>query len=218
MGIRLTFHSYLALLLGFLVVSLTADAWARAGGGSSSGSRGSRSYSSPSRSYSTPTPSAPSATPYTPPTAPLPAAPAPAAAGGFLRSLAGGVVGGLLGGMLFRSLGFAGGAGGFGGGFGMMDLLLLGGIAFLIYWMVRRRRAAVATAGGPAFPDTGALYTGGGRVLPVRRCPIAPRGCSTSARWTPASTRPPFGKLPATSSSRSRPPGCTGTSTGCGRS
>jgi predicted lipid-binding transport protein (Tim44 family) len=31
---------------------------------------------------------------------------------------------------------------GAGGGFGMMDLLLLAGIAYLIYWFVRRRRAA----------------------------------------------------------------------------
>jgi predicted lipid-binding transport protein (Tim44 family) len=57
--------------------------------------------------------------------------------------MAGGIVGGLLGGMLFRSLGFAGGMGeGFGGGFGMMDLLLLAGIAYLIFWFVRRKRAA----------------------------------------------------------------------------
>jgi predicted lipid-binding transport protein (Tim44 family) len=74
----------------------------------------------------------------------------PAPAGGFMRGLAGGIVGGLLGGMLFRSLGFAGGMGdGFGGGFGMMDLLLLAGIAYLIFWFVRRKRTmqeAPATA------------------------------------------------------------------------
>jgi len=55
--------------------------------------------------------------------------------------MAGGILGGLLGGMLFSSLGFAGGTGGFGGGFGLMDLLLLAGIAYLIYWFVRRGRA-----------------------------------------------------------------------------
>ncbi|HYL80455.1 MAG TPA: Tim44 domain-containing protein, partial [Candidatus Acidoferrum sp.] len=59
---------------------------------------------------------------------------------GFFRSLAGGVLGGFLGGMLFRSLGFAGGEGGAGGGFGMFDLLLLVGIGYLIFWMVRRNR------------------------------------------------------------------------------
>jgi predicted lipid-binding transport protein (Tim44 family) len=60
-----------------------------------------------------------------------------------MRGLAGGIVGGLLGGMLFWSLGFAGGMGeGFGSGFGMMDLLLLAGIAYLIFWFIRRKRAA----------------------------------------------------------------------------
>jgi predicted lipid-binding transport protein (Tim44 family) len=62
--------------------------------------------------------------------------------GGVWRSLAGGVVGGILGGMLFRSLGFAGGSGGSGGGFGLFELLLLAGIAYLIYWIVRRRRTS----------------------------------------------------------------------------
>jgi len=55
--------------------------------------------------------------------------------------MAGGVVGGLLGGILFRSLGFAGGfGGGAGGGFGLFDLLLLVGIGYLIFWIVRRNR------------------------------------------------------------------------------
>jgi predicted lipid-binding transport protein (Tim44 family) len=51
--------------------------------------------------------------------------------------MAGGLAGGLLGGMLFRSLGFGGG---YGGGFGMFDLLLLVGIGYLIFWIVRRSR------------------------------------------------------------------------------
>ena len=131
------------VILAVLVMVVPDEAWARAGGGMSSGSRGSRSFSSPSRTYSAPAPS-PSTRP-TPAPAPAPMA-QPAPAGGFLRSMAGGIVGGLLGGMLFRSLGFAGGAGGAdgagGGGFGMMDLLLLAGIAYLIYWFVRRKRAA----------------------------------------------------------------------------
>ncbi len=49
--------------------------------------------------------------------------------------------------MLFRSLGFAGGYGGFGSGFGLLDILLLGGIAYVIYWVVRRgQRTEEATA------------------------------------------------------------------------
>ena len=133
------------LLSGVVILTVLAmvvpdEVWARAGGGMSSGSRGTRSYSSPSRTYSAPSPSTSPSTRPTPAPAPM-AQPAPA--GGFLRSMAGGIVGGLLGGMLFRSLGFAGGADGAGGGgFGMMDLLLLAGIAYLIYWFVRRKRAA----------------------------------------------------------------------------
>lgn len=138
-------------ILALAATMLPEEAWARAGGGISSGSRGSRSYSSPSRTYSAPMPR-PSPTPGTMPSpSPAPAPMAqPAPSGGFMRSLAGGLVGGLLGGMLFRGLGFAGTGEGFGGGFGMMDLLLLAGIAYLIFWLVRRNRSrgAEATAYG----------------------------------------------------------------------
>jgi predicted lipid-binding transport protein (Tim44 family) len=137
----------LLALVAILALALPQDAWARAGGGGSIGSTGSRSFSSPSRSYSAPS------QPTSPITQPRPASPPlsqPSPMGGFWRSVAGGVAGGLLGGMLFRSLGFAGGfgGGGFGGGFGLFDLLLLAGIGYLIYWMVRRNRAREAPAGG----------------------------------------------------------------------
>jgi predicted lipid-binding transport protein (Tim44 family) len=133
----------LVAVVAMIAMLVPDEAWARAGGGMSSGSRGSRSFSSPSRSYSAPS-SSPSSQPFTQPrpaTAPAPMA-QPAPAGGFLRGIAGGVLGGLLGGMLFSSLGFAGGhGGGFGGGFGLMDLLLLVGIGYLIFWFIRRNRA-----------------------------------------------------------------------------
>ena len=46
----------------------------------------------------------------------------------------GGIAGGLLGGMLFRSLGMSGGLGGAGGGgIGLFEILLIGGIIYLIY-------------------------------------------------------------------------------------
>ena len=51
--------------------------------------------------------------------------------------------------MLFRSLGFAGGFGGLGGGFGLFDLLLLAGIAFMIYTIVKRRRREEVPVTGP---------------------------------------------------------------------
>jgi predicted lipid-binding transport protein (Tim44 family) len=137
------------LAVGLVVLSMPDEAWCRAGGGFSGGSRGSRTYSGPSRSYSLPArPSSPSPAPAPQPsTSPSQSSPSPT--GGFWRSMAGGALGGILGGMLFRGMGFAGGAEGFGGGFGFMDLLLLGGIAYLIYWMVKRgRRSEEATAGG----------------------------------------------------------------------
>ncbi len=128
----------LGLIVLAAVVTLLAtefDAWARAGGGRSFGSRGFRSYSSPSRNYSRP--STP-AQPRTEAQSPLAAPASGMAGGGFMRSLAGGLVGGLLGGMLFRSMGFAG-FGGMGGGFGLMDMVILGGIGLAIYWVVKKR-------------------------------------------------------------------------------
>ncbi len=65
-----------------------------------------------------------------------------------MRSLAGGLIGGFLGGMLFRSLGFAG-FGGMGGGFGLMDFVILAGIGFAIYWIVKRRSQQEVPSEGP---------------------------------------------------------------------
>ncbi len=123
----------LAALLFISVPILEMDAHARAGGGRSFGSRGSGSFSRPSRSYSQPAQS------------PL-NRPAPSQqGGGFLRSMAGGLVGGVLGGMLFRSLGFGGGGAG-GGGIGLFEIILLAGIGYMIYAMIRKRRASANAA------------------------------------------------------------------------
>ena len=152
----------LVMAVGLLAITMPEAAWSRAGGGISSGSRGSRSFSSPSRSSTAPSrPSAPSAQPRPSP-APQPV-PSPAPAGGLWRSVAGGVLGGILGGMLFRSLGFAGGFGGFGGGFGLMDLLLLGGIGYLIYRVVKRGQRieeATATSSYSRMPSESHSYAG----------------------------------------------------------
>lgn len=136
----------------FFLSILEIDAWARAGGGRSSGSRGSRSYTPP---RATP---APAPAPVSPSQgsrqlgAPAAPAPSPFGGGGFLRSMAGGIVGGMIGGMLFRSLGFAGGGAsgaGTGGGIGMMDILLIGALLYGIYWFIKRRRKEAA-ASAPA--------------------------------------------------------------------
>jgi predicted lipid-binding transport protein (Tim44 family) len=142
-------------LLFLFAWAFQLDAWARAGGGSSSGSRGSRSMTAPTP-FTAPRPATPSTSPTRPYTAPGATAPQPApSSGSFMRSFGGGLLGGLAGGMLFRSLfggpaaqsGTGTGATG-GGGIGMMDILLLGGIAYLIYWYIKKkRRESEATAG-----------------------------------------------------------------------
>ncbi|HWI40940.1 MAG TPA: TIM44-like domain-containing protein, partial [Verrucomicrobiae bacterium] len=134
---KLAATATVAVALSCLTVSGTlSDAFARAGGGMTSGSRGSR-MTAPSRSYS---PSYNPA-PYQSPSPMQAPAPQPAG-GGFLRRMAGGMLGGFLGGMLFRGLGFAGP--GMGGGIGLFEILLLAGIAFFIFRMVQRRRSESA--------------------------------------------------------------------------
>lgn len=124
------------------LIFMTAEADARAGGGRSMGSRGSRSYSRPAAPSTAPSPY--QATPQQArPQGPSPFQQPQPAGGGFLRSMAGGLVGGMLGGMLFRSLGFGGGMGGMGGGgIGLFDILLLAGIGYLIYRFVKSKRQA----------------------------------------------------------------------------
>ncbi|OGU17317.1 MAG: transporter [Geobacteraceae bacterium GWC2_53_11] len=145
------------LLAAILLVSVTVlefDAHARAGGGSRSmGSRGSRSYSRPA-----------SPSPQPAPSRQQQAAPSPGfqqpAAGGFMRSMAGGIVGGMLGGMLFRSLGFSGMGGGMGGGgIGLFEIILLAGIAYLIYRYIKKRREAGSVSSFEPEPYRGGTVT-----------------------------------------------------------
>ncbi len=139
----------LTAVLFFSVTVLEFEAHARAGGGSRSmGSSGSRSYSRPvSPRPSTPQQAAPSPTFQQP------------AAGGFMRSMAGGIAGGLLGGMLFRSLGFSGMGGGMGGGgIGLFEIILLAGIGYLIYRYIKKKREENPTN---TFPYQG------GNVTPI---------------------------------------------------
>ena len=128
---------------------LVTDAWARAGGGSSGGSRGSRSYSAPAR---------PSQSPATPSKPPAPPSsfqqPQPQRSGwgaGLMGGLAGFALGGLLGSMFFGH----GMGGGLGGGIGLMEILLIGGGIFLLYRMMKNRQAATQPA-----PSYGQGYGG----------------------------------------------------------
>ncbi len=146
----LRFLALLTLVVAAGLYLTELDAFARAGGGMSSGSRGSRSFSSPSRPLTSPSQPRPGAPLTQPAPRPAPLTPAPATASPFWRSMAGGVLGGFLGAMLFRGILGAGGAGaageggaaGMGGaGIGLMDILLLAAIGFGIYWWVKKRRA-----------------------------------------------------------------------------
>jgi len=145
----------LSLLLMFAGAAvLVKDADARAGGGRSFGGSGSRSSAAPSRSYSSPNTGAPGQPSSQPPVQP--------GAGGFLRSMGGGLLGGLLGGMLFSSLGFGGTGGGFGGGgIGLIEIILIGGIGYWIYTRMANKRREAGLAYQAASPS-GAYQEGQG--------------------------------------------------------
>jgi predicted lipid-binding transport protein (Tim44 family) len=118
------------MFLGITV--LEPSAYARAGGSRSMGSSGSRSYSRPAAQPSQPRQQA----------APAPV-PFQQQGGGFMRSMAGGVMGGMLGSMLFSSFAGAGGGlgGGKGGGIGLFEILLLAGIGYFIYRYIKKKRS-----------------------------------------------------------------------------
>lgn len=125
----------LAAILFLSITLLEPSAHARAGGSRSMGSRGSRSYSRPASPSFQPRPSreqfAPRPNPFQ-----------QQAGGGFLRSMAGGIMGGMLGGMLFRGLGFAGN-GMNSGGIGIFEIALLAGIGYLIYRYIKKKDRVV---------------------------------------------------------------------------
>lgn len=133
-------------LVAMFCLGLTAEAWARAGGGRSMGSTGSRSFS-PSR------PSSPSGG-YNTYQQQRPQQPGPGqyqqpgmsglGGGGFMRGLAGGMLGGFVGSMLFRGLAGASpnGEGTESGGMGLLDFVLIGLLLYLAYRFFMRRRQA----------------------------------------------------------------------------
>ena len=142
-------YGLMVFSLFFLITYvMDLDAYARAGGGLSSGSRGSRSYSAPSSPSSSP--SSPSRQ-----AEPAPSSqPAPSQGGGFMKGIAGGLVGGMLGGMLFRSLGFGGDGGMSGGGIGLFEIILIAGILYGIWWYIKKRRRDAEATASPAYYST----------------------------------------------------------------
>lgn len=138
----------LFIFLFFFMWAMEMDAFARVGGSRSSGSRGTRSYSSPSQ------PSSPS--PTRQPTSPAqPLGPQmPQQQPSMWRGLAMGVAGGFLGSMLFSGLSHGMGMGGFGGsGFGLIEIVLIGGLLYIIYAYFKRKRQAESASA--AYYQTG---------------------------------------------------------------
>ncbi|HMK44786.1 MAG TPA: Tim44 domain-containing protein [Dissulfurispiraceae bacterium] len=132
----------IAVALAALFLTSTAfepDAWARAGGSKSSGSRGSRTMSTPKRPDAT-QPSRPSAEQQKSQTAVTPPASMPQPS--FGRSLLTAIAGGFIGSLIFGGLAHAmGGLGGFGGsGFGLIEILLIGGLLFFLFRMFRKKK------------------------------------------------------------------------------
>jgi predicted lipid-binding transport protein (Tim44 family) len=164
--------SLISLLMVLMIALLpAADAWARAGRGGFSGSRGSRSFSSPVR---------PSPSPIARP-APMPGQPpAPARPGwgaGLLGGIGGLLVGGLIGSMLFGGMGH-----GFGGGVGLLELLLIGGLAAFVIASLRRRREpepALAGYGGARVGGAQGWPTAAGAPADVLDTPGAPTDLET---------------------------------------
>ena len=137
------FIATLCTIAAALLISIAPqESHARVGGSRSIGSRGSRSYSTPASPPSQSSPYRQQTPQQAPsPSNPPPYQPPPPSGGGFFRGMAGGIAGGLLGGMLFHSLGMGGGWGGAGGGgFGLFEILVIGGIIYLVYRFLKNRR------------------------------------------------------------------------------
>ena len=145
----------LTTMMAAALVLAPSFADARAGSGSSSGSRGSRTYSAPPSTATAPSTAAPMERSLAPRNAPSgsPGAPmgAPARSGfgsGLMGGLAGGLIGVGLGGLLMGH-GFFGGGG---GGLGIIGMIIQFALLFFVArWLFRRffGRAQPAMAGMP---------------------------------------------------------------------
>lgn len=122
------------LFMSITVMELNAEA--RAGGSRSMGSRGARSYSRPATNYSQPSQTRQQVSPS-------PGSFQQQTGGGFMRGMAGGIMGGMLGSMLFGGVAGAGtGSMGGGGGIGLFEIVLLGGVGYLVFRYIKKKRAA----------------------------------------------------------------------------
>jgi len=141
---RFTILALFVALCFLFFVGMESLAFARAGGGRSSGSRGFSSGGTSGGTYRS-APSSPMGGYQQRPTTPTPSAPAPTTPSfgrSLLYGIGGGLIGGAIGSMLFGGHGFAGGGGGWGGGgFGFGDIMILLVVAGIVYFIVKRFRA-----------------------------------------------------------------------------
>jgi predicted lipid-binding transport protein (Tim44 family) len=170
-----SFRSAIAVAAAILIATAPtmtfAAAGSKSGGGMSAGSRGSQTYTAPPSSGTQR--AQPIERSATQPTATNPArgataagAPAAAGVGGWaqrnpmLAGIAGGFIGAGIGSLLFGGAGGLGG-GGFAGMLGMMlQLALIGGLAYLAFRMIKRRMggsipATLTTPEGATFRGSG---------------------------------------------------------------
>jgi predicted lipid-binding transport protein (Tim44 family) len=152
---------WLAVIAAMIIVAPSlADA--RAGGGTNSGSRGGNTGQAPAPTQTAPAakPIERSATPQQPAQTPATATPAsatPPAGGGFMarNPFLSGLMGGMLGAGLFGMMFGGGFSGGLGGGAGMLGLLLqvmlIGGLAYFAVRLFRGWSAARGQSAGPAY-------------------------------------------------------------------
>jgi predicted lipid-binding transport protein (Tim44 family) len=170
---------------GFLVASVLAAALAlapglalaRAGDGSSFGSRGLRTYSAPPSTSTAPYTAMPMQRSLTPQAAPAYNSPGYAAPGygygyggrsPFMSGLMGGLLGAGIGGMLFGH-GMFGGISGFGSIFGLLLQIFL--LVMIGRWVFRRFFAQPAMAGGSLFSRMGMPSGGPPRAVPLAGTP-----------------------------------------------
>jgi len=122
-----------SVMMMLLAVCLwTQDAWGRAGGGKSTGSRGSRSHSAPDKPGQSPSSANQQAVPPASAQQPIPQR---SGWSGLMGGITGFVVGGMIGSLLFGGMG-----GGLFGGIGLMEMLLIGGLLFFVFSYMRRRQ------------------------------------------------------------------------------
>ena len=147
---------WLAVIAAVIVVAPSL-AEARAGAGSSAGSRGSKTDQAPAPTQTAPTakPVERSTTPQQPAPKPTTTAAAPQTGGFMARNpFLSGLMGGMLGAGLFGMMFGGGFAGGLGGGAGMLGLLLqvllIGGVAYLAVRLFRGWSAARVQPASPA--------------------------------------------------------------------